>query len=336
MKPWIITHIIAVLLVIVTGCTGPRTVALKSVRPAELTLPETTKTLLLVDRTKTDPRAFNIVESVLTGELPGEDRAGAQELLIALYRQLERSSRFTTIVAEERLEGNSLNSVFPEQLSPQLMDRLAVKYNADAIVAVELFDSDFVITRGKKESKGLAYYAQGIGTITIGIRLYDIHEKKVMDQQLLTKGSTWEATGNSVPEAVSQLTSKGEATKGLSQDVGKNYAYKISPMPITIRRSFRGKAKRVPELELGTRYADVGQWDRALETWKSALDRAPAKEAGYLAHNIAIAYEVLGDFDSAIHWAKLAYTRYGNEESRSYVDQIKRRLTSEGLAQMQR
>jgi tetratricopeptide (TPR) repeat protein len=91
----------------------------------------------------------------------------------------------------------------------------------------------------------------------------------------------------------------------------------------------------VPELELGTRYADVGQWERALETWKSALDRAPEKEAGYLAHNIAIAYEVMGDFDSAIYWAKLAYTRYGNEESRSYVNQIKQRLSSEGLAQMQ-
>jgi tetratricopeptide (TPR) repeat protein len=310
-------------------------------RPAELALPSTTKTILLVDRTKTEPKATNIIESVFTGELPGEDKAGAQELLVALYRQLDRSSRFNTIIAEEHLEGNSLNSVFPEQLSTEIMNRLAVKYNADAIVAVELFDSDFAITRGKKENEksgtltGIQYYAQGIGNVTIGIRLYDIHQKKVLDQQLLTNGSTWEATGASVPEAVAQLTSKGDATMGLSRQVGEDYAYKISPMPISIRRSFRGKARRVPELELGTRYADVGQWERALETWKSALDRAPEKEAGYLAHNIAIAYEVMGDFDSAIYWAKLAYTRYGNEESRSYVNQIKQRLSSEGLAQMQ-
>lgn len=341
MKLRITAYTAIVGLLLFTACSGSRTVTLNSMRPAEITLPATTRTLLILDRTKTEKNAANVLEGIFSGELPGEDRAGSQELLVALNNQLGRTDRFNVIVAEEYLQGNSMTSVFPETLSREMIDRLAIKYNVDAIVAVELLDSDFVVTRGKsnvnEKTKGqnLSFYARGIGNITIGIRLYDCNEYKVIDQQLLTNSHSWETTANSVPEAVAQLTSKGDATRYLSNAAGTDYAYKISPMPIKIRRSFRGKAKRSPELELGTRYADVGQWERALETWKGGLDQARDKEAGYLAHNIAIAYEVMGDFDQALYWAKTAYTRYGNQDSRIYVNQIKQRLTSEELAQMQ-
>ena len=179
------------------------------------------------------------------------------------------------------------------------------------------------------------YYAKGLGNITIGIRLYDCKEYTILDQQLLTNSHTWETTADNVPEAVEELTSKGDATRYLSNAAGREYAYRIAPMPIRIKRSFRGKAKRAPEVEMGTRYADMGQWEKALETWKSGLGHARDKEAGYLAHNIALAYEVLGDFDNAFRWAQTAYARYGNEEARSYASQIRQRLDSEELARKQ-
>ena len=326
------------------ACSGPRTVSLNSMRPAEITLPSYTKTLLILDRTKSDKSVVNIVEGILTGELPGEEKTGTQELLSALSNQLGYSDRFHVLTAEERLDGNSVTSAFPEQLSWEVINKLSEKYQADAVVSIELFDTDFIVTRGRKNIKEkvgdqevqvLKYYAQGIGNITIGIRLYDARGQTIVDQQLFADSHTWEAYGNSIPEALIQLTSKGKANRYLSQQVGTDYAYKISPMPIKIRRSFRGKSKRSPELEQGTRYADVAQWQEALEVWESGLDVARNKEAGYLAHNIAIAYEVLGDFDNALYWAETAYVRYGNKDSRTYVNQIKRRLSSEELAQRQ-
>ncbi len=326
------------------ACSGSRTVTLNSMRPAEITLPSSIKTLLILDRTKSNKNAINIIEGILTGELPGEERSGTQELLSALNNQLGYSARFNIITAEERLDGNSLTSAFPQQLSWEVINNLSEKYQADAVVSLEIFDTDFIVTRGRKNIKEkvgdqevevLKYYAQGIGNITIGIRLYDVGTQTIIDQQLLTDTHTWEAYGNSIPEALIQLTSKGKATRYLSHAAGTDYAYKISPMPIRIKRAFRGKAKRSPELEQGTRYADVAQWEEAMEVWKSGLDRARTKEAGYLAHNIAIAYEVLGDFDNALHWAETAYVRYGNKDSRTYVNQIKRRLSSEALVRRQ-
>lgn len=106
-------------------------------------------------------------------------------------------------------------------------------------------------------------------------------------------------------------------------------------MPVRIVRQFRGKAKKSPELEQGTRYADVAKWSQAIDVWKSGIDRARNKEAGFLSHNIAIGYEVLGDFDQALDWAETSYVRYGNRDARDYANQVRRRLRAERFAREQ-
>ena len=329
---------------VIIACSGSRSVTLNSMRPAEIALPASITTMLILDRSHTPRNTKNIVEGILTGELPGEDQAGAQELLNALRNQLGYSDRFHVIIADERLDGNSITAAFPQPVSWEVLDDLSDKYGADAIVSLEIFDTDFIVTRGRKNQTEKAgdqtvnvskYYAQGVGNITIGIRLYDTEARTIVDQQLLTDSHTWEANGNSIPEALIKLTKKGDAHKYLSRTVGNDYACKIAPMPVRVKRSFRGKSKKSPELEQGTRYADVAQWEKAMEIWKSGLSGARNKDAGYLAHNIAIAYEVLGDFDNALQWAETAYARYGNKDSRTYVNQIKRRLNAEELAQRQ-
>lgn len=344
MKHFLHFRMAPVLLLFLIACGGPRTVSLKSMRPAEITLPSSVQTLLIVDRGVPKNKPVNIIESVLTGELPGEDKSGIQEFLAGLNRQLGYSARYQVKTAQEKLPGNSLTSAFPDALSWEQVEQLGDQYQADAIVSLEIFDSDFIITRGTKnvtekvgeaDVKKIKYYANGVGNITIGIRLYDIANRTVVDQQKVSDTHTWEAYGSSVQEALLQLISKRDATVYLGKEVGTNYAYKVAPMPIRITRSFRGKSKKSPELEQGTRYADVAKWENAIDVWKSGLDRARSKEAGYLAYNIAIGYEVLGDFDSALSWAETSYTRYGNKDARAYRKLIKNRMRSERVAREQ-
>lgn len=344
MRQLLFFRFIALALVFMLGaCGAPRTVSLRSMRPAEITLPSSVKTLLIVDRS-VQKKSVNIIEGILTGELPGEDKSGIQEFLSGLNQQLGYSSRFKVITAAEKLPGNSLTSAFPEPLSWDQVQQLGDQYQAHAIVALEIFDTDFVITKGRKnitekigdkEVQVLKYYAQGVGNITVGIRLYDIGNRNIVDQQKLSDTHAWEAAGNSIQQALLQLTSKRDATLYMGKAIGEDYAFKVAPMPIRISRSFRGKSKKSPELEQGTRYADVAQWGNAIDIWKSGLDRARNKEAGYLAYNIAIGYEVLGDFDSALNWAQTSYTRYGNKDARAYVNLIKNRLRAERKANQQ-
>ena len=334
--------------VLLGSCKGTRTVAMDSMRPAEITFPSYVNTLVIVDRSRFEKKAVNIIEGVLTGELPGEDEAGVQALVNSFRQQLTYSPRFQTKVATERLAGNSLTTAFPQQLSWSKVSSLCRKYGAQAVVAVEIFDTDFIITNGKRKVKKTIvvdsvkqqvevdeYYAEGVGNIAIGIRLYDPKAKTIVDQQLIKRNNTWKVSGSTLQDALAQLIAKGDATRFLSQNVGSKYAYKVAPMPVRITRSFNGKSRKAPALEQGSRYADVGKWQEAIRIWKRGIANSPTKQGGYLSYNIAIAYEVIGDLEKAKQWAQKSYVQFGNKDAKGYVSLIRQRLYEEQLAERQ-
>lgn len=251
------------------------------IRPAEITLPADAQTILLVDRTKFKSETLNIIEGLLSGELPTDDRVAVQEAMNVLKNNLLNSPRFNVKVSPERLYGNSLTAAFPAPLSWEKIDSLCAAEHADIVVAMEVFDTDFIVTNGfriqkrtvgegnnKHEEEYKEYYAQGVGGIDFGIRSYYAKDRTIVDQQMLTDKHTWEGTGGSAADAVAALISKSNANKYLAQRVGENYAYKISPMPVKISRSFYGKSKHVEEVAIGSRLADVNKWTEAIDTWK--------------------------------------------------------------------
>jgi hypothetical protein len=106
-------------------------------------------------------------------------------------------------------------------------------------------------------------------------------------------------------------------------------------MRIRISRPFYGKSKHINETAEGSRFADVNQWDKAIESWKRGLAKASGKEAGQLAYNIAVGYEVLGEYGNALTWAQDAWTRYENKYARSYVHTLQRRIDEEEVLKVQ-
>jgi hypothetical protein len=104
---------------------------------------------------------------------------------------------------------------------------------------------------------------------------------------------------------------------------------------MSVSREFFGKSKHVPEVAAGTRYADVNKWQDAINQWKAGLAKADEKDAGRLAYNIAVAYEVLGEYGTALTWAQDAYTKYGNKEAKNYVRILENRIEDEKVLQQQ-
>jgi len=335
-------------LVLASCSTGRRVVTLNTMRPADITVPGSVKSVLVVDRTKFNKNLLDVAEGILTGELPGEDKAATQALIQSFRARLGNNARFTTKVAAERLDGNSISTAFPKQIPWATIRSLCARYQTDAVLAVEIFDSDFIITQGKRKTKKKVkegnttrevevdeFYAKGVENLKAGLKFYVPATQNIIDQKLYKRTGTWEAGTSSKAGALAGLIQKSDATRRLSQKLGRMYAFRVSPMPVRLKRYFRGKAKKAPELEQGSRYADVAQWKEAIKVWKSGLDRAPTKEGGYLAYNIAVAYEVLGDFKSAKEWAQTSYVRYGNRDGKSYYDLLRRRMANEQRAKNQ-
>lgn len=342
-------YLLLISLLFFAACGPTKKVSFNIIQPAQITLPADAQTILLVDRTKYKSAAWNTIEGILTGELPTDDRVAVQEAMNTLKNNLLNSPRFNVKVYPERLYGNSMTAVFPDPLPWEKIDSLCASEHADIVVAMEVFDTDFIVTNGirvkkrtvgegnnKREEEYNEYYAQGVGGIDFGIRAYYAKDRSIVDQQMLTDKHTWEGVGNSPIDAVGALISKSNANKYLANSIGENYAYKISPMPVRISRSFYGKSKRVDEVAAGSRLADVNKWTEAIDTWKTGLQKAEKeKDKGILAYNIAIGYEVLGEYGTALQWAQDSYTKYGNKEGRSYVRYLQQRIDDENNLKLQ-
>jgi len=340
---------LALLPLFIGACSLSRPVYLNTLRPADIHLDSTIQTLLLVDRTQFDRNDWlSIGEGLLTGELPYEDRAAAQEALNSLKNKLQESPRYQIVIARERLKGNSLSAAFPPPLSRESQRDLQRQYQADALLCIEIMDSDFIVTDGKRKVKRTVgegdnqrevevdeWYAEGVGDLKLGFRLYDIDGNNIVDQELISENKVWRAAAASKAEALAKLLGKAEATRQLCRMTGEDYAFKIAPLPIQLERVFFRKAKKNPGLEEGARLAEVNDWEKAIAVWKQALPSATGKDAGRLAHNIAVAYEVLGYFPEAREWAQKAYARYGDRRSRDYVRTLEQRILDERRLEQQ-
>ena len=331
-----------------SSCTSSKNVTMNAMRPADITLGHEVHEILLIDRTEFNNKNTSILEGVLTGELPQEDRASVQELMNTLKNQVDVSPRFSVVVASERLKGNSLTTVFPEQIAWKEVERLCNKYNTQILVAIEIFDTDFiplevrdVITQRANPNDPnstiavKSFKASGTGKIKMGVRIYDPFNKRIIDQEVINDRRNWSANGNTRLEAANALIGKQNANLQMARQIGLNYAYKITPQPIRITRSLYSKQKKERAVAQGTRYADVNQWQEAIKIWERALPSVGDKQAGMLTYNIAVAYEVLGEFDLAVEYARKAYTRYGNSNAQSYVYSLEQRMQQDEILKQQ-
>lgn len=330
---------------LLTSCGGQKPVMIQTMRPADIAIDQNIQTVLLLDRTKPSKKNnwINIGEGVLTGEMPAQDRAATQEALNSLKNALQSSPRYEVLIASERLEGNSLTAAFPEPLPEHLQFNMINRYQADALIALEVMDSDFIITEGKRKVKRTVgegdnrreievdeWYAEGVGNIKVGLRFYNPRNKELIDQEMISLTNTWEGAADSKAGAIAALISRNDAVRQLCGQIGHDYAYKVAPMPVSLRRVFYTKSKKSPELEEGGRMAEVGQWSEAIAVWEKGIQRAvEPKDRGRMAYNIAVAYEVLGNLPAALEWAQNAYARYGNKAARNYASQIQSRINDE-------
>ena len=330
-------------LLLISACTHRSRVSINVMRPADITLPSEIEGFLLVDRTELDKKnKLGLLEGILTGELPEEDKAAVQRGLSTLNSTFQSSPRFHATIAQERLKGNSLSAAFPAHIEWSEIERLCKKYNTEAVLAIEMFDTDFIITKGKRKTKKTVgegdkkrevevdeFYARGVSNVTMGIRVYDAINKKIIDEQFYKRTNTWEEAASSKAEALAKLIMKGDASSRVSAQIADQYAYRIAPLPVRISRSYFRKHKRAPSIAMGARMAEVNRWEDALKAWDEGVSIADIKRAGFLRYNTAVAHEVLGDLDQAISNAQDAYIKYGNKDAQGYVRVLEGRRSDE-------
>jgi hypothetical protein len=325
------------------GCKS--TAYLSVMKPAGVSLGPDIKSVAVVNRTVPENKLVNTIEGILTGEWLGQDKQGVQRTIQGIHSVLRNSPNLEAVIANEEMKGSGSGGTFPMPLSWEVVEELCNKYQVDAILCVETYDSDFIVTRGtkvvdKKDKEGkvtktIEYYAEGIATVKIGMRVYDPSRKTIVDQAHHTDNKRWYATARSVQDALIQLIDSKMAVQEVSYAIGRFYGSRISPSWIRVSREFYRKPKSNTFLAQGGRRADVGDWQGALESWLMASESHKQKVAGRAAVNVALGYEVLGELDEARLWAMRSFTDYGNKTGRTYANILRNRIRDEQRLEMQ-
>ena len=134
--------------------------------------------------------------------------------------------------------------------------------------------------------------------------------------------------------AIDQLPSTQEALLYLARHVGEKAANSLTPQWITIPRYLYDCAN--DNIQAGLNALRQQKWQQAINLWQQALLSNDKKAAAFAAANIAIAYEMMGDYVSACAYAeksvrlfgalKNAYARQQQVSIRYYLEQLRVKL----------
>lgn len=295
-----------------------KTLHLNNVRHAAvLTIPADLDTLVIVNRDKIAKGGGKQVLSVLEGVLSGEpilgDKYGTASSVDNMKRLIERSDRLslatTEILKFERkdLEGN-------RALDGDIVDSICNHYNADGVISLELFDSD-------------SYYANNSATVRSLWRLYYAEKREISDEHSVhTNGTGYHGYHSIVPPQYNAIASAGAHGAQLYYD-------RIVPYFRRELRHYYGKGSA--EFKLAQRAVRVNDWDQAIFFWQSYLENSShMKKNGRAAYNLALAYEVNEDFQSALEWIDQSI-KYGEKHAIEYKATLKWRMQEQPLIEEQ-
>lgn len=318
---------------IFTGCSKYGYVTLNYPLAPEAYLPDNIKTIAIVNRslTKEEDKTTKILEAIKTGEIAGSDRVASDECLKGVFDVATNTSNFTVVFpAKTRFYGTGTRQT-PELLDWETVRAICDSSEADALLVLENFDSntDLLLTTVSNQINTVANGGVPKPSLPSQIRmnvlcywrLYNPYAKSIIDQYQSKDFLIFNGMGQNFsilpPEA---LTNTAYAA-------GQNYIRRFLPSYYTVKRELykRGKGASKQAFKAAFRCSEFANWQGAIDKWKEIVNRGNRKSAGRACLSIAVSYEVLGNTDMALQWAKRAYEDYNNKLARDYANILRQR-----------
>lgn len=305
--------------------------------PADITISQDIQTVGIINRSLPEKGNWlnNLAEGLFTGESIFADREGSMNCIRGAANTLNINPRFkATLMESEEFKGTGTKQ-FPVPLDWSDVDMLCKKYGVDALVSLETFDSDILMTTGSREKvrkengvdvKYLEYWADLRIRVNAGWRFYDNKNKKLIDQQVFTDEKMWSGVGLSPSEAMSKLPHKRSAINQAAVFSGEMLAFRISPKWLPVGRTFFKRGGGQENFKLAKQQVKLNNWEEVAKLMDPLTKVSDNKIAARACHNMAIAAEMQGNLQEALDWAKKAYTLHGKSIYRGYVNQLSVRI----------
>lgn len=304
--------------------------------PAERQQLQGKQRILVVNNALTQPQDFGhstILDGENTGNVEIDLSRSVLYCLFATTQSMESTGEFDAVELMDISQNHSTNYYTRTPLTFSQAERLCADYQADALLTLnQLVLYDVVESFPTDEGTYYAYlqaYAQSHWTI---------HYAGQTREVTFTQADTllWESQLHYTrAQSLSDLPSRQEALLYLARELGNRMGSSFAPSWQTTRRYIY----ELPDLQAGLDAFRLQRWNSAINQWLTIVDSKDKKAAACAAANIAIAYEMLGDYVSACDYAQRASrlfgawkTAYGRQQQvniRYYLAQLQARQARE-------
>ncbi|WP_300352917.1 DUF6340 family protein [Fluviicola sp.] len=330
-------------LLIFSSCKTTQGMRIEVQRPATISVNPKIKSLALLNHSI--PGKFGLIEGTLTLETPKQDKELSNECIKGIDELLRTSERFQIKRCDSSMLASKNTSVdFGGMMNWDQVDSICKKYETDAILSLEFFDTDFSVinpaataattVQNVLNGNGAEIEITGKATARAGFRLYDPATKTVIYEDRYKQDKTWRQRSTNPVEAIARLIKRNEALTQVSYFTGQSFAHDLVPLYFWEQRMmYIGKKGG---MKIGSRQALTRDWEGALKTWKEEYESNPkSKIRARAAYNVALAYEVLNDLQNAKAWVQKSYIEDGKSEALEYSNILEKRIREFGILENQ-
>jgi hypothetical protein len=310
---------------------------LSVIEPAPVTLSREIKKVGVINRSMpTDETKFlDVIDKALSLEGVDLDRDGAEQAIKGLSEELRNNARFdeVKIITETEFRTPKLG-IFPVPLSWEIVNKICREEGADALFALEYYDTDTRISYSTREAGSKDVFGINIPSVVhqanmetivkTGWRIYDPANQVIADEFNHYQSYIFTGSGPNPLVAVAGLAGRKEAVTDVSNRAGHSYALRIIPFRNRVYRDYF--VKGTENFKTAKRRAQMGQWDEAAELWELETASPKRKIAGRACYNMGIINEINGYVDEALGWVQKSYTDYKIRQAKDYSRILRNRL----------
>jgi len=323
------------------NCGSMNNLTMSVTEPAPVYVPNHIKRVGILNRSEsTSNKTLDKIDKILSAEGLNLDKDGAQNVILGIKDEFEKDQTFdeVVLVQSDKIENPGLG-IFPNAISWDAVNSICQENQVDALVVLSFYDTDAIVkynveTVQKINALGLKipvmeHIASVNTNIQAGFRIYDNHNKELLDEIINNEWVTSVGRGINPVKAAEAITGRKEAVVQVSNNIGHSYALRTYPFKIRVVREYY--VRGTSNFEIGKRRAQTGDWNGAAQLWEIETKNAKRKIAGRGCYNMAIINEINGDLNAAMDWASKAYIDYKDKNALRYLRILENRMAKDAL-----
>lgn len=299
--------LLAILLFIsATACTVYKEYPIDVYKPGEVTIPPDAKNVALIYRNFKYPgdtlqnyykEDYQLKKARVNGNL---DSVLVRTCLSELAKNFKEKNTFNEVkILPYHLFKRHSSSKLPE-LQFDVIKKIASATNSDLLISLDTYSYFF-----SEYSKNYDTPASN-EVITAAVwAVYNPTGEHLIERKALIDTVYWNGyddQGNY--QRGYKLPPRETALKIASQMAGENYAKRFFASWQTVNRMYA--IPPLPDFSEAAHFVDEGKWDNAIRLWEKYASDKNGKLAISARYNLALAYEMKDDLDTASRWLEAA------------------------------